>query len=428
MNSDTTLPLGEKIMLVRKAKGLSLDNAVRATNISKSNLSRLERGALKYSPQQINLVKAFLEIENAPLLEPELRVYRGRIWVWNDLITADRIAEAKDMGQELAIILALPFEIELCLLYTLTHTRLLIKESNIPAAEANLDAAEASIEDAGIGARFLYHRCKGSVCCIHGDYNSGLMHLLKALELGSDDIRPDTSLFTQIGLTYLNLGKPYSAIKYLEQAASEYQGDRTNTALMYLMNTLAICYEQVGEYNKAKKLLEETIIQAKYLKDNHLLGTALANMGNLCQRLNAYRESIAFCDQALKCFKEDKPSYAMALYIKASALMKARNLSRCKEVLQQGAAMCEGNQELTMMFEAQRHLLTLNNPGSIEYLEHVIIPYFKRGTGVQKFIALDICKELETHCKKRRLKTKAYVLASIIREIYEDVFIGEVDY
>ena len=427
MNDDAALLLGEKIMLIRKAKGLSLDNAAHATKISKSNLSRLERGTLKFNPRQLNKIKEFLEIKNAPLLEPELEIYKGRLWVWNDLIAANRMAEAQDMQQELSIILALPFEKELGLLYTMTYTRLLIKEHNIPAAEEKLNMAEGYINEACIAARFLFHRCRGSICCLHGEHKSGLMHLLKALEMGSSDIGPDISLFAQIGFAYLGLGKPYSALQYLERGKAEYQGDRTNNALIYLTNILATCYRQLGEYDKAKRLLEDTIIQAEILKDNHLLGTALANMSALYQKFKAYEQGIAFCDQALEYLKDDKQSYAITLLNKASALKNIRSLAKCKEILRQGAVLSEGSVNLAMMFEAQSHLMTMNVPSSIDYLENVAIPYFRAGTGFQKFIALNICKELELHLKKRKLKTKALAIGAIIREIYEDAFLGEVE-
>ena len=422
MHNDTDLILGEKIMLIRKSKGFSLDNAAHDTKLSKSTLCRLERGTINISPEQLKRIKKFLEIEEAPLLTPELKVYKDRIWVWNDLINANRITEARDIQKDLSIIRVLSFEKELNLLYSMTYARLLIKEHKLQKAEEYLNKAEASIDEACIAARYLFHFCKGSIDCINGEYKSALTHLLKNLNLGSDDIGPDISLFSLLGSAYLGLGKPYRAIYFLEHAREKYNPDRTNSTLMYMMNTLAICYEHIGDFCKAKNLLEDTIAQAKYLKDNHLLGMALSNMSNLCQKSNAYDESIAICDQALEYLKDDKHSYAVTLYIKASALLKARKLARCKEVLQQGAAMSEGDSDLTMMFNAQRHLMTMNSTGSADYLENVAIPYFKERNGLKKFIALDICKELEAHYKKKKLKTKAFVIAAIIREIYEEVF------
>jgi len=115
-NTPLSLTFGEKIKQVRVKKGHNQDGLAKALGVSMMYISRLERGLAECDDKTISGIRHFLDIENAPLLEHELADYRNRLWVWNDIIAADRLNDAKAMQSELSPILKLPYERNLILL------------------------------------------------------------------------------------------------------------------------------------------------------------------------------------------------------------------------------------------------------------------------------------------------------------------------
>ncbi|MCL2360542.1 MAG: helix-turn-helix domain-containing protein, partial [Defluviitaleaceae bacterium] len=113
MKDCSSLSLGEKISIIRKAKGLSQDNIAHILNTNRVAISRLENGETEWSAEVLATVKEFMGIQKHPLLEHEIRVYSDCLQVWKTLIIRGRFAEAKAMQEEMAIILDLPFEHDL---------------------------------------------------------------------------------------------------------------------------------------------------------------------------------------------------------------------------------------------------------------------------------------------------------------------------
>jgi len=442
MKSVSSLSIGEKIKHVRNAKGISQENMSHAIKSSKSYVQRLEQGQVECSPEMLAKIKKFLEIENAPLLEHELIIYKNRIWMWDDLISARRLVDAKAMRSELSSILDLPFEHDLSLLFSMTDVRLMfITEQNIPVVEEKLTAAEALLVGASNEVQYMFHRNKGFFYSIHSDYKNGLQHYLKAIDIVSDDIKPDMAIYTNIGMMYMGIGKPYHAIMYLKDALQGYGGDRTHIIRTHTSSMLAMAYMTIGEHRKAKKLFDESLVQAKNMNDGMVMGLTLSNMSVLNIKMGNYEEGVKLCDQALEyCINKNHQSTVsinndegrgnslqiMLLFNKGLGLLKMKEFDKCRETLEHGLALAKDDTRSSIIFNTLEHLMTLNNNSSMGYLEEVAIPYLRTGGGLDKLLALDICKEIETHHKKKRAKTKATAIAAVARDMYEEMFLGEV--
>ena len=437
----TTLPLGEKIKQIRQGKGISQENMARAINSNQSFIHRFENGLVECDAKTLASIRRFLEIENAPLLEHELKLYKDRIWMWDDLMNADRTADARAMQVEMSTILDLPFEHNLSLLYLNAEARLLIKESNFSAAEEKLNEIEPMLNNASDECMHLFHRNKGFIYAFFGDYKKGLKHYLLTLEYTTNNAKPNTAIFTNMGVAYLGIGKPYHAIEFFMRAKNEYTGDRAHVIGPLANSMLATAYLIIGEYTKAKKIFEDSLIQARNVNNGPLITLTLTNMSLLKIKMGNYTESIELCDQALK-YCPDKNTLSsmiisgerqgldiicMILFNKGLALLKMKEFAQCQEVVERGLALAKGNEKFTTSFTALGHLTSLNNSSSIDYLENVAIPYFRVGSGNDKLLAVDICKELEAFYIKRRSRTKASTFVAIVRDMYEEMFIGEVD-
>ncbi|MCL2362983.1 MAG: helix-turn-helix transcriptional regulator [Defluviitaleaceae bacterium] len=442
MKNNSTLSLGEKIKQVRNAMGISQENMAHAIKSSKSFVQRLEQGQVECSAEMLAKIKKFLEIENAPLLEHELIMYRNRIWIWDDLISARRLADAKAMERELSSILNLPFERDLFLLFSMSEIRLMyITEHNIPAVEEKLNAAEDLLAGASNEALYMFHRNKGFFYSVNSDYKNGLKHYLQTLDIVSDDIKPDMAIYTNIGMMYMSIGKPYHAIMYLKDALQGHGGDRTHIIRTHTNSMLAMAYMTIGEHAKAKKLFDESLVQAKNMNDGAIIGLTLSNMSVLSIKMGNYDEGVRLCDQALEyCLGKDYQStisindegrgntlQLILLFNKGLGLLKMREFPKCQEVLEYGLVLAKDDKRSSVVFNTLKHLMSLSDSDSIKYLENEAIPYLRAGGGLDKLLALDICKEIESHYKKKRAKTKALAFTSIARDIYEEMFIGEVE-
>ena len=427
------LPLGEKIMYVRKAKGLSLDNVAYAIKHDKSYVSRLERGELKISDENLVKIKKFLEITNAPLLEHELKIFRERLLTLNDMLAAGRTSEVQTLWDDMAIILTLPYEKELCVLYKITGARLQLKKIAIPMSSAEqlagpialLDEVEGEIDQASDAARFLYHRFRGTVYTFVGNAREAIKHFMTALEHNNHEVKPCAAMYVLIGEAYNTLGKPYDTIKYIEQAEREYKTDRASIVQMGIPMNLASAYMQIKNYKKAKPLLEESINQSNILELKPLHGCAHINMAFLYYKLGDNKKAQDHCNQALECLEDVPYYYAIALATKGLSLIKTKDYAACEKIIEKGLSMTSGIQSLKMSFESLKHLMNLNNMESTNYLEDTALPFFKKGSGSDKQFALALCNELEAHYKKKRVKTKALGISHIMREIYEDMFMED---
>ncbi|MCL2362825.1 MAG: helix-turn-helix transcriptional regulator [Defluviitaleaceae bacterium] len=423
----TTPPtsIGEKIKLIRTAKGFSQENLGKAISKSTTFISRLEKNDAELDNKTLEAIKKYLEIEKAPLTEHELELYRNRIWAWNDLVSARRMDDVKALQEELIPILDLHYEVELNMLYKMVLTRVLFTESNLPAAEEHLATVEANLDEASTDVLYLYHRNKGTLFSFYGNQKNSLQHSLQALEHNNDKLRQDTQLIFAIGHTYSMLGKPINALLYLERAKREYTSDLSRQLLNIIDGCLSVIYVLFGEFDKAKKITELALVRAKSYNDQLTTGDVLSALGTINLKLGNYKASVEYCDEALIFLKDkqgQEDTYLNTLATKALGLFQLKDYTGCDDVLNQGKALAKGDEWQTMQIEATRHFTTLNDSNSIDYLESVALPIYRaKGSGFI-MMALGICKTLESHYRKKRATRKADAIAKIMRDIYEEMF------
>jgi len=440
MKGYSSLSLGEKICMIRKAKGLSQDNVAHVLNTNRVAVSRLENGETEWSAETLTTVKDFLDIKNAPLLEHELRTYENRLQVWIELIIKLRFAEASTIQEEMSVILDLPFEEELYLLYVLAEASILTLQYQVQAADEKLSTIENLLDNASNDALNLYHRNKGFIRGYANDLVGSIKHSTKAVQYADADNKTDGFALINIGHAYMFLGKPYHAIQNFVRAEAIYQskGDITTMTYGVIMNALGSCYLEVGEYRKAEELTVLAISHSKSVKDNLIAGAALYKMARLKLKMKMYDECMDFCEQVLVFHKESGEMIISALILKASCLLEMKKFSECQELIghiknllndgkQSVVKTSMSNDDHTVRLNAIGHLMTLDNPDSITYILDTAIPHL-RAKGSSKFEAIYFCNKLETHYTKKRAKTKANAIAAISRDILLEIYHGEIEF
>jgi len=433
MNNDSKLALCEKIRLIRSAKQLSIDNMARATNNSKSTISRIETGKIGCSPENLRKIREFLKIKNAPLLELELKVYRNRLWMWYDIVSVviDRFDEARLMQDELAAILDLPYEHDLIGLYLMTEAMLLAKEGNIDAVIERLNHVAKYLDNASEEVLHMYHCNMGFAHSWKNEPRQALAHYKMALNYLSYNLHPGLTVYHTIGTLYAKIGKPAKSILYLERVRNELSADRTSIWKRTVWRCavdceLALLYTYLDELTKARQLLDPCLVNVGSTRDGVLLTRAHKNMARVSIKEDKYDEALSHIEQAIEYVGDDKQMYFSLLIDKAGILQKLKRVEEYQDLLMHIREGVRGDSVLSFMVDTIEHLGNIYDPGSIKYLETVSIPKLKAGDGHDKFVALDICNELEAVFKKKNSKTKAMAIGVVARDIYMDLFIGDV--
>jgi len=436
--------LEERIKTLRLARGLSQENIANIAGTSVIAISRIERGQGKCSPEMLEAIKQGLGLENAPMTDFEIEVYTSRLWTWNELLSAGRKDEAAVLQKKLAPILKLPYEKELCLLYSLTETRALHNhiQGDCTVVAEKLDLVKAGIDTASIETKHLFHRLKAGMYYIRGDNKASIRHYLKTLDLCSVNMKADAALYYNLGTAYFIYGKPLSAILHLEQCRREYNNDIFNHTAHKAAHMLALCYMGMENYSKAIALFEEAIIIERRLKDDLSETQSLACLGTVFLRAKKY-------DKALKCIElvfsltndNDAASFKIqriaGLICKAECMYKLGKPEKVPELYESAKSIVQSLENLipidltqSKMFLTVMECIRLKAAGNkteyYYYLENEALPlYLANKSGTLFHIIIDICEELETYYRKKRFSKKADSFGLIARDIYKSMFIED---
>lgn len=113
---------------------------------------------------------------------------------------------------------------------------------------------------------------------------SGLIGLLlDALRLFDFTGQPTgvARVANNIGHVYLDLGEPVRARYWLERSVELLQASTGNLQLSYALDSLGLCYQQIGLVTEARQVLQEALRRATELRATFLQAAILTTTGNL---------------------------------------------------------------------------------------------------------------------------------------------------
>jgi len=305
-------------------------------------------------------------------------------------------------------------------------------KKNINEIEALVLSAEALLvpEEASVEALFLYYWRKSTVLYHkNNDPLNALKCLLKLMDLKSDRVKLNANILVQIGFFYFGIGNFSKAITYMEKAINEYGFEHTLTWKYAVINDLATYYISMHEYNKAKKLLDEAILQLTVINNEQFTAVVMTNRGDLSAIMGDYVEAIGYFDQALSTRNRDSARIVRTLCNKAGCLRKMKKYKEAKEVLEEAKTLLSQEDEaLAMEIEAECHMLSLRDVKSADFIHNTAIPFLLECGGYSLDIALALCEALEEHYVKKGSTRKALEIASVIRDIYKTMLFAGADF
>ncbi|MCL2840623.1 MAG: helix-turn-helix transcriptional regulator [Defluviitaleaceae bacterium] len=422
MLTKDSLTVGEKIKQIRKTLNVSQKSLAVDLCCSVSTISRIECGQIECNSHILKSIRQSLNIEGVPLLEGERFVFRERLYIWRDVIRDEAMDEADTMQKKLSVILHLPFEPDLVMMYKMFNIELLLTQKKTSLAKTALDLDEGIIHTMNSENLYHYYYNKGTLYMIYEKIEQSLAYFLKAYHLDVASLKKEVSLRFNIALCYTRLGMPYSSIMYQNEAYALFSDERTSLLGLRLGNNLAVNYIFVGELKEAEQLLNKYLIRAQNINNNRYIGIALHNLGCMYFKSSKLERALEYFNQAFEYFPKHDNVYLENIYYKMRCLIGLKSFSKCKELLLDTIEMTKAHKEYFVLFESLTHLMSLRDEQSCRYLKDVAIPHLVSTN--KYFKALDYCDVLEKYFIKRNLAKKALEIIAIVRDVYKKMIYG----
>ena len=419
------MELGGKIKEIRRHLGLSQENIARELGCSVATISRIERGQADCGADMLRAVKTAMGVENAPLTDSEIAAFHERLYVWGQLITERRMEDARDLGQELAVILKLPYEQDLIMLYELFEVKLWLTEGDYDAAAEKLGILAKSFDKMNGEHQFHYYGAKSTLCFRMDEGRQALDFSLKTLELKQHCRGNLAGLYYRIAVDYSVLNRPFAAIMHLEEARRHHNDDRLSVLGVFIDHVFADSYMKIGELARAKPLLDAALLRAESIGQKlgrkKYIGMILHLLGRYHQKLGEGEQALSHYNRAFEYFLVGGPDHLDNYYHKLRCLIEMKRAGEAQDLIGE-ALMAAKGEKFMMLYMGLFHLMSIRQAGSQDYLEYCTVPYLiERG---EYFIALDFCEQLEKQYKKNGNSKKPLEIAATARDVYAKIIFG----
>ena len=430
MDKNDEMTVAEKIKAVRNVMGIHQDELAKAANCGAGTISRIENGHSQYTDKQLNDVRKLLGIDNAPLFDSEIVIFRARLYVWRRAMRERRIEDARRMLNELEIITKMLFREQLIQLYKIFEANLMIAEGNVSAAETALEQISSSLKGACVENLYHYYCCVGTLDFYKKDYNAALQSYFSAHDLKYDEFLVDKSelvfaLYYNIAYCYAYLGMYVRAIATLERIYELYSFDISNNDGMRADNLLAVNYMWIGDIDRAKHLLNNCMVKARSTSHHGYMGTILHNFGCVHLKLQEYEKALEYFGKAFEYYKKGQGNYLENLYYEILCLIATKS-SLSNKRLSYAKSVASNNEHYKLLFDSLEHLTSLKGDSeSAKHIEQTTITYLAEKR--EYFRTIEYCRLLESFYMKKPNRIKALEMKSLAYDIYRKSVEGSED-
>jgi len=420
------MTIGEKIRQIRLGRGLSQENLARDVGCGVATISRIERGLTECDGKMLHAIKNAMDVANAPLTEAEIATYRETLHVWLELMSGRRIDDAVTLGKELAVILHLPYEYDMILLYKIYEAGLSITIGDYNVVEEKMDVIAKNMKDMKGEHLFQFYRNQGTLRFRREDYEQGLKYSLKALDYSEYARGNLASAYYNVAVEYSMLNKPIQALIYLEKARNLHKDSPLNILSVFIDHVFAKSYLLINELERAKDLLDPALLKAEAigakLGRKKYIGMILNLLGIYYVKKGEQKTALSYFERAQEFFWVGGLDYFNNSYYKIRCHLELKQTSKAKDLLTEVIENAVDNERYNVIFNGLQYQMSLKDNGAANHLETITIPFLLQKH--EYFYALDFCKVLECHYKKLGNTKKYLEIAVIMRDIYQKILLG----
>jgi len=434
------LTISEKLKILRKNAGMTQAEFSEAIWSNPTKVSRAESGEDEYNEEEINAARKHFGIEDMPLTELEREAFKARLDFWRDLIKDHRLEEAKEIEETVSPILMLEdFERDLAIFYRSIEVLSLLTCGALDEAEEKLSYLENVLVGMNTENRYYYHSLMGSLYAMRHKYKDALKFYEKADEISESrfcDISLDEKgrLYVNMAYCHTKLESHLNAIILLNQVQETGIKNRITHYSLSADISLAVNYIKIGEYKKARRILDKCLVQAKGIRDNLYVGIVFLNLGLLHMNISDWDEAIRQLDVALLILKKahsKSDHYTLSFYYKIRCLIYLKKFREADRELAQITIEDNVDDMRKILYKSLRRILfiskskTVYNEEAAEYIEHITVPYFiDFGDCYEAVKCLEL---LSDYYLTTRKSGKSIEMRLAIGEIYKRMLIKQED-
>ncbi|MCL2576335.1 MAG: helix-turn-helix transcriptional regulator [Defluviitaleaceae bacterium] len=430
MKDNNILFVAEKLRLLRKAEGLTQYDIAATLLTRQARVSRIERGEDEYTENEIKTLKERFDVVDMPLTGFDCEAFKKRLYHWRDLIRSKRMAEAKELKEQICRIVKLdPCDDDLPVLYRIFEVLYLLMQGSLDIAKEKLEYLENIFDRMSVEQKYYYHCQKGILNALLNKHYDAIKFYREAQEIMKHhkDILPEDGekLYYNLAVCYTELEIPSRAIVFLSRIPGIFTKKEMTPHSIGINIMLAINYYKVGEYIEAKEILQECLLNAEGINDKFYIGLSLYHLGVLHRYLEDWGKAVEYFDKALGVFNKDAHKYAgyhtLALYLKVRCIIGLRKFPEAESELRKAKLIKSEVDEYPIYLETLKHIMHLHknnsnyNINAVKYLQNTSIPYFKK-TNI-RFEALDCYKFLARHEEKSGTQKKTIEIKNAICEM-----------
>jgi len=424
----STLSIEQKIRLLRKSKEINQDGIAAMLLTTQRRISRIERGEVEYTENELKSLKEHFDIEGMPLTVFECEAFKGRLYVWLDEIRSKDIHKAKETQKELYKITNLEAcDFELFTLYRLFEALLSVAEGDTDTAKKILQSLEVVLDAMTEEHRYYYNFHMGALNATLFDFETALRFYHQALDVaqGYNGVLPDgrEKIYYNIAVCYNRMELTSHSILFLSEIPkTSFEDKMTTRSLGIDIMRATNCYK-IGLYTEAEKILNDCLVRATSIDSKLYIGLSLYHLGVVRRYLEDWERAVEYFNQAKSNFIGNT-QYAeylnLANYMKIRCIIGLRKFNEIEKELKKSIPELKTIDEYPIFLEALKHIMHLHrnnsnyNINAVRYLENTAIPSFLKNS--IRFEALDCYTLILRHEEKSGTQKK---IISISKAMYE---------
>jgi len=420
------LTITQKLRKIRKSKGIKQMRFAEILHWDVSRISEIETGRRHYCDKQLTKLRAFLEIEDAPVTDDELVKFKRRLYVWRDLIRDRRINEAENLRKELAVISKLPYEKDLNLLYKMFEISQLLRQDDVNdnlqfMAEA-LDETEPFLDEASEETKHHFYCNKGLLCYYRDEHEKSTTYYKAAISTEDDGYEKEPTVYYNLALAYSHMGMAVRALSIILDSYNLFDHHRTSIIGLRIDNTLAVNYIRTNQIGLALKVLDRAVDKASSLADKTFLDITLHNYGAAYFQAGDYEKALQYFNEAFEHIDKNNSLYLENYFAKVHTLITIKNKALYSPLLLKAKTVARANEHYTLLFDSLSHALTAKELRSVEFIENITLPYLVNNYQYSR--ALYFCNVLiEAHDRSKRSK-RVLEIKGLKADILEKIMFG----
>jgi len=344
------------------------------------------------------------------------------LFEWRNMINSWEVDDAKKIRPALLKRVEATGEPHLMDLYSLISVGYYRLNKEPGKADKVMKSLADDIENLTYSNKLRFYALRGADAMNIRDYRAAFEDLYEAYKLDKDIKIAGFGLYCSLASCLTMFGFSNLAIEFFKKARS--LCDETEVALIYVNAPLAICYSRVGMFDKAMEALDECAhIEKMKPRSTPNFGQIFYSYAYMHMKQRDYGEALEYCECAIGRADEGSREYLTSLLLKAKIHSLMGDISSMEKCVEEGIVASQRFETIHIQFNAYKHLCTLSDPDSMEYMTKVAIPTSLRERRYQ--MVIEYYDKLSIHFRSQGKYEETLDYMKLAREYVEKLIGGD---